>query len=254
MFSRTRLVLAVAGALLAATLAGVASVALAGGGPTTTPTGSQTSGSGDGLAYVVNVTGIGTATATPDVADITLGVQTIRPDAGAAISENTQLMTAVMAVLKEMGIAGGDIQTVNYSMWVEQVYDRDGPTGEFRYQVENQVRIRLRDISKTGDVLQQALEAGANSVGGISFSASDTAALQSEARDEAVDNARAKAEQLAARLGVTLGDVRSVTEVSGYAPEAALMAVGIGGGGAVPISGGELTVTQTIQVVFDIAH
>ena len=206
-------------------------------------------------ARVITVTGVGTAGADPDVVDITLGVESIKPDAAVAIGENTELMTAVMAVLKEMGIAEQDIQTVSYSMWVQQVYGEDGPTGELIYHVTNQVRIRMRDLSKTGEVLQAALEAGANSVGGISFGVADTETLEREARDAAVDDARTRAEELAARLGVTLGGVRQVIEVSGVTPvpvpmAAKEMAVGAG---AVPVSGGELTVTRSVQVVFDIA-
>ena len=86
-------------------------------------------------------------------------------------------------------------------MWVEQVYGPDGPTGEFLYHVVSQILVRVRDLDMTGDVLGAALAAGVNNVGGIRFGVEDTQALEVAARDAAVDNAMAKAEQLAERLG-----------------------------------------------------
>jgi uncharacterized protein YggE len=73
----------------------------------------------------------------------------------------------------------------------------------------------MRDLSKTGELLQEALEAGANNVGGISFSVADPKALQQKARDQAIADAQAKAEQLAAGLGAQLGPLRQVSEYGG---------------------------------------
>jgi hypothetical protein len=144
-------------------------------------------------------------------------------------------------------------------MWIEQVVDREGqPTGESRYHVVNQVRVRLRDLTKTGELLQKALEAGANNVGGVSFSVADPKALQQEARDQAIADAQAKASQLAAGLGAQLGRLRQVSEYGGViAPSVPVEAYAEGlrgGGGPVPVSGGEFSVTVEIQVVFDIAE
>jgi uncharacterized protein YggE len=142
-------------------------------------------------------------------------------------------------------------------MWIEQVVDRESrPTGESRYHVVNQVRVRLRDLSKTGKLLQKALEAAANNTGGISFSVDDPTALQGEARDRAIADARAKAQQLATGLGAQLGRLRQVSEYGGViAPSEPIFAEEVrGGGGLVPVSGGEFSVTVEIQVVFDIAE
>jgi len=248
--------------LLAAALVGCGEAATAGAGPQ--PVGPQAAppitplqAGGEPTPRTISVNGIGTATAQPDLAEIQLGVEVVNADAGLAISENTERMTAVMDVLKEMGVEEKDIQTVKYSMWIEEMRDREGqPTGETRYHVVNQVRIRIRDLSKTGEVLQKALEAGANNVGGISFGVSDPAALQREARDQAIADARAKAEQLATGLDARLGPVRQVSEFGGVVtPKLAPMAErAMAAGGPVPVSGGEFSVTVQIQVVFDIAE
>jgi uncharacterized protein YggE len=207
-------------------------------------------------AQGVTATGTGTASAPPDIADITLGVEIIDADASAAINENNVRMAAVRAALSDVGIADLDVQTVSFNMWVEQVFGPQGPTGEVRYHVVNQVRVRLRDLTQTGELLEQALAAGANSVSGITFGVEDVAALRRKARDLAVDDAQARAAQLASRLGVELGSVREVTEGGSVVPAPGVQAERLlaGGGGGPPISGGEFAVSVSVQVVFDIAR
>ena len=206
-------------------------------------------------AQGVTATGTGTASAPPDIADITLGVEIIDADASAAINENNDRMAAVRAALTDVGVAELDVQTVSFNMWVEQVFGPQGPTGEVRYHVINQVRVRLRDLTQTGQLLEQALAAGANSVGGITFGVEDVAALQREARDLAVDDAQARAAQLASRLGVELGSVREVTEGAGVVPLPGVQAERLlAGGSGPPVSGGEFAVSVSVRVVFDIAR
>jgi uncharacterized protein YggE len=234
---------------------GCTKTASAGGGPQVAASGSQYLSTAATDLPGISVVGSGVVNARPDTALVDLGVEVVDTDARKAFSTNTTRMQAVTEVLKEMGIQEEDILTINYSMWIEQVYDRDGqPTGENRYHVIHQVRVRVRDLDKTGALVQQALEAGANSVGGITFSVSDSAALQSEARDKALANAKAKAEQLASNLGVQLGAPRQVTELGGQLMALpAVYAQGIGGGGGpVPVSGGEFSVTVDVQLVFEI--
>ena len=260
MSKRNAIVLALLLALVAITLTGCAGTpAMAGGGTQPALVSSPLQSSGEPPARTISINGVGTASAQPDLALIQLGAESIDNDAGRAISDNTGRMTAVMDVLKTMGLEDKDVQTVNYSMWIEQVYDREGqPTGETRYHVVNQVRIRLRDLGTTGELMQKALEAGANNVGGVSFTVADPVALQREARDRAIADARAKAGQLATGLGAQLGSLRQVSEYGGViAPGVPMESYGggIGGGGdAVPMSGGEFNVTVEIQVIFDIAE
>jgi len=270
--TRKILIFAALAGLVAAALVGCGKATTVGGGPQTEPsTSALQSGGGpqtkaltsalqavsEPMPRTISVNGIGMASAPPDVAEVQLGVETIKTDASVAISENTERMTAVMDVIKGMNVEDKDVQTVNYSMWIEEVYDKEGqPTGEIRYHVVNQVRIKLRDLTKTGELLQAALEAGANNVGGISFSVADPAALQREARDQAIANARAKAEQLAAGLGAHVGPLRQVSEFGGVVVPSEVRTVEkavVVGGGPVPVSGGEFSITVEIQVVFDIA-
>ncbi len=235
-------------------LAGCGARAVAG-----TPQLSAAAGSGGSeMAYTINVNGSGMASAAPDIVDVRLGVETIDSDAGEAIAASTERMNAVLAAIEALGVEAKDIQTVNYNMWVEQVRDPEGmPTDTLRYHVVNELSVRLRDISKTGQLLEDALEAGANTVQGIAFGIEDTEALMQEAREEAIVNARAKAEALAEGLGVSVGKVHQVMEFSSTsqpAPMARMAYEGTGGGGEVPVSGGTLNVQVEVQVVFDIAQ
>lgn len=203
----------------------------------------------------VTAGGTGTATAVPNIAEVTMGVETVAEDAGEAISDNNERMTVVTETLLAQGLAADDIQTTGFNMWTEQVYGPDGPTGEVRYHLSNQVRATVRDVGKLGDILQAALDASADSVHNLIFAVDDEEALKAQARSEAIDNARAHADQMAAALGVVLGEVISITEVN----ESALVPAGVsiraesGGGGGPPVSGGGYTASVSVAVVFAIA-
>jgi len=205
----------------------------------------------------ISVNGIGTASAAPDIAYVNLGVDLKSASPAEAAAENTQRMNGVMAAIKELGVADKDVLTVSYGIFVEQRYDKQGqPTGEIQYRVVNQVRVTVRDLTKVGALLEKAVAAGANNVGGVTFSLADPEALQKGARDKAIANARARAQQLAAGLGVKLGAPQQVSEYGGEMPRP--LAYGMGdaavekAAAVPPISTGELTVSIQVSVSFAI--
>jgi len=204
----------------------------------------------------ISVSGTGEAYGTPDVAYIQLGVDTAGADLGQAVSQNNSAMERVKQALLDAGIAEEDLQTTNFNVWIEDKTDpQTGQlTGERVYHVQNTLNVTVRDISKIGDVIDAALNAGANTVYGLTFGISDTTALESEARRKAVEDARTRAQELADALGVRLGDPIIVSESTGggvvpmYAVEAAVGR----GGGAPPISQGQMAVTVSVSVVYSI--
>jgi uncharacterized protein len=171
-------------------------------------TGSSEPGNTD---RTVTVSGTATIKATPDEAVVSLGVQTQANTAQGALSENAVKMTALIASLMDKGIAKGDIATSYVSIY--PTYGNNGMdiTG---YQAVNQVDVTLRDIATVGEVIDDAVKAGANLSNGITFQLSDENQGVNQALDDAVNNARSKAETLAAAGDAQLGQVVSIQESS----------------------------------------
>lgn len=212
-------------------------------------------------ARTITVVGSGSAFVEPDVAQANVGVNVTAPTIQEASDEVNQRMSAVLATLKEEGIAEKDIQTSNYSIYFEErpqfesmPSTQEGPGGQYR--VSNQVQITIRDLDKVGPILDAVIQAGANNVYGVSFTREDAEGARSQARSEAVKNALAKAQEYAELNGLTLGDVVSVSEVIGGATPFGVMresaAVGLGGGGP-DISPGQLEVQVQVQVTYEAA-
>lgn len=204
----------------------------------------------------LTVTGNGSAFGKPDVATIQIGVQTRNADAGVAVDENTRRMNALMEALKALGIAENDLQTANFSVYAQQDYDpaTGQPRDTITYMVDNTLTVTLRDVSKLGDTLSQAVSAGANNVYGISFSVANPTQLEAEAREKAMADARVRAEALAKTAGVTLGGPISITEYTTSVPPVYPVAearAGLGGG-AVPVSTGQLQINLQVSVTYEI--
>lgn len=204
----------------------------------------------------IAVTGNGIVYGQPDMAMVFIGAETRNVDPAKAVDDNTAKMNAIMAALKELGIEEKDMQTSNFSVNAQQDYDENGqPKGTFTYVVNNSLTVTIRDLTKVGQALGKAVGAGANSINGVSFSVNDPAALEAQARDKAMADAKARAEQLAKAAGVTLGAVSSVSEFTsgpipfeakGFAADAAQA----GGGGPVPVSSGQIQVNLQVNVTY----
>jgi uncharacterized protein len=178
-------------------------------------------------------------------------------------------MKTILAAMKALGISDKHIQTSNFSINFERreptTPAASEPTPGAKsanaavpagfYRVNNMIQVTIRDLDKVGDVLDAAVEAGANNVWGVSFGLDKTDALEAQAREKAVDDARARAESLAKLNGVAVGDVIAISEVIGGGPSPmyaeAVSLRGLGGGGA-PVEPGELTFSTQVQVVYGI--
>lgn len=218
----------------------------------------QPVGQGGPISDTITVTGYGTAYAAPDVAYVSVGVEILDPDVTAAVNSATETINAVNAALSEFGIGEADVRTENFYIYREAIYGPEGPTSEGNFRVSHFLRVTVRETEKVPELLSAVLEAGANSVGGVTYDVEDKSALESEARKIAIDNARAKAEELAQLLGVSVGDVVMVSEVPNYGP----VFGGFGGGGGAaeasvappPLAPGSLAVSVSIQVTYAIVR
>lgn len=206
----------------------------------------------------ISVSGTGEAMGAPDLATVTVGVQTVAPVATEAASKNEAAVTRLMQALEKEGIEKKDIQTVEYAIWPEQNYDpREGEQPRITgYRVNNSVHVTVRDIERVGAVLGAVTKAGANSVNGISFGIDDTAALEARAREAAMKDARAKAESLATLAGETLGEVLQISLSSGggypIPMPMARMEMADAAMKAPSISTGESSVSVQVQVTYAI--
>jgi uncharacterized protein len=206
----------------------------------------------------ITVTGQGEAQGAPDLARVTLGVEATGPTAKDAADRARTDMNKVFDALKAQGIADKDIRTSAYNIWSEQPpHPQNAPaaTGEKPvYHVSNDVALTIRDLAKTGAVLDAAVAAGANSAYGVSFDLADHTAINSQAREAAVTDAHNKALELAKLTGVQLGDVISISEVAtGGGPQPMFRTMAAASPNAPsPISPGELSVSLQLEIVYAI--
>jgi uncharacterized protein YggE len=218
----------------------------------------QTSTQSSTPLRTIAVNGTGKVYLTPDIAYVTIGVHTENKDAALAVAENTKKAEDVKQAVIDMGVEAKDIQTVNFSIYPQQQYDPNGrPTGEINYMVDNMLMVAVRDLEQIGELLDAVVQAGANSISGISFDVADRSAALSEARIAAVDDAEAQAKELAAAAGVTLGPVFSISTL-GVTQPYTVYEKGLGGGAAVaapaavPVSPGQMLVQVDVNVVYEI--
>jgi len=204
----------------------------------------------------VSVVGQGIVLAQPDTARITLGVDITEPSLAQAQSEAAQRMDAVIAKLKADGIPESDIKTVSYN--VTPQYDQQGNQSQpvlRGYQVQNMVEVKTTNVAGLGALLDDAVGSGATRVFGISFEASDVEGLKNQARDQAMANAQAKAQQLARDAGVTLGRPIAVDEsdTGGVTPvPVAARAAAPAAAPTTPIQPGQLQISTTVRVTWSI--
>jgi hypothetical protein len=195
----------------------------------------------------ITVTGVGTVKAVPDQAEFSLGVTTEGTTAREALSANSARMRELIAALKDAGVADRDIQTQGVS--VGRDYDETGPADGFTAQ--NSVSVLIQDLDRAGAVLDAAARAGANNVYGPSLTRSNREGLEAKALEDAVANARKRAETLADAAGIELGAVTAISESvpshdGGWALRAADTA------SSPPIEKGTQEIQATVTVTFAI--
>jgi uncharacterized protein YggE len=202
--------------------------------------------SGNGIVYL-----------SPDIAYIYIGVHNEEPDIATAVGNNNSQTQGLVDALMNAGVAELDIQTSNFSVYTTQSYDNlTGQSTGTLYAVDNTVYVTVRDLTKIGNLLNTAVEAGANNINSITFDVADKTAAMAEARVKAMENASSLAAELAQTAGVQLGEIRDVS-YSDYSPNP--YSYGMGGGGSagapnssVPIQPGLTQIMVTVSVTYTI--
>lgn len=200
--------------------AGVLSLALAGAAAPAALAQTAPTTSADSFfhATTLNLTADGEVKVTPDMATISMGVQTDAPTAAQALAANAEQMGRVVASLKRAGLADRDIRTSQLNVSPQYVYEQNKPPRLTGYQATNQVTIVARDLKKLGQTVDAAVNAGANTVGGISFGLQDPQAAEDAARRDAVRALEAKADLYAKATGYRIARLVSLSEGTSYSP------------------------------------
>lgn len=205
----------------------------------------------------ITLEGEGKVSGEPDLAQVDIGLFTEGENVPTAQEQNTEKVNAIIKALQDLGIAEADIQTNNYSITPRYQYD-EGRQTVIGYAVSQNVSVKVRDLSKVGTVLSRVGQLGANQVNGVQFTIDDPSALQQAARKLAIQDAQAKAEELAEALDLDVVRVVSFSESSGgyYPPQPfaarELDAYGAGGEIAPDIQPGSLDVNSRVSVTFEI--
>ncbi|RST82037.1 SIMPL domain-containing protein [Aquibium carbonis] len=208
----------------------------------------------------ISVTGEGEESLRPDMALLSFSVMRQAETAREALSANNEAMAQVIAALKADGVDDRDLQTAGIQINPRYDYPT-GPDGRQRqeltgYEVSNTLTVRVRDVQKTGAILDKVVSLGVNQGGGISFTNTDPAAAIEAARREAVENAIAKARTLAQAAGVELGPIMEIFEMTSRPHPMPQMAMKVRAEAAdtVPVEAGENSYRVEVTMSFAIAQ
>ena len=203
----------------------------------------------------LTVTGTGTVKIMPDVAYVTIGVITNDADAAVAQQNNRQAMNAIFEALKKQGLTDDDMRTTNYSTYPRYDYDTNKVTS---YEVSNMVELTITDIDNVGKYIDVASENGANTAYPVRFSLLDQSGPYNQALELAMTTASGKAQAIISASGNEIVGTLSIQENSnGYTAyerydDMADSAVAEDMGAPTPITAGELEISATVTVIYEI--
>lgn len=210
---------------------------------------------GDEALRRIAVTGLGQVDAPPDMAMITLGVTEEASGAAEAMAATSDALGRILQRLERLGLAARDVQTQRITLnpvWSNARYDSGKPPVITGFMASSMVAIRVRELDRLGEVLDSVIADGANEFSGLRFSVAEPGPLMEEARRRAVADAMARAALLAEAAGVTLGAVRSIDDHGGGSSPM-MMEMAAERSAAMPIASGEVSLSASVAMVFDIA-
>lgn len=205
----------------------------------------------------IMVTGTSEVTAKSDMATVNITVETRSPNAKAAVRENANTMTDVRNAVIAAGAEASKIETQNYNVYPQQIYNNKGEVKSKEYRCDNTMKVVVMNLSKTGAIMDAAVEAGANRIDSVDFSVSDTQMYKDAALRKAAEDAARKARIIAAGLGRNIIGVISASEdnvnVMPYRMVNLKMSAAAAREDAVtPIDPGESKLQGRVTVVFEI--
>lgn len=199
-----------------------------------------------------DVTGEGKASASPDIALVTVGIQANGSTVKASQDQINSVINKVSDAVKKLRIDSKDIQTTNYN--INPTYDFTKGQKITGYSANTNLQIKVRKIDQANSVIDAATENGANQVGGVNFDISDKSKLENEARAKAVEEAKKKAVDAAKIAGFKLGRIINYSENQGGFPRPISLSASMKAQGGEPtqIESGSSEITVTVTLGFDI--
>ena len=223
--------------LAAAALAGIGRPEAAGGASENTREG-------------ITVTGTGEVRSAPNRADLSFSIHSEGTTAAAALAANSAELRRLIAALKGAGVESSSLRTEH--LGVSPRYD-DGKVGTNGYSADAYLTVTDQGLERAGRLIDVGVSAGADSVSGPALSIEDRDAQYRQALKLAVDDARAKAETLAAAAGVSLGQVTAMVEGAHYGGPVLAMEERAALDAKPPIEPGTEEVTAVVTVAFEIS-
>jgi len=209
----------------------------------------------------ISMTGEAKVSAVPDLATVNIGLLTEAKTAKDAQANNVEKINKVVDFIKQQGIDAKDIATSQFNIYPSYDY-ANGKSTITGYQANQTVTVKVHGVDKSTDVLSKILDGsvanGANQINGVQMTFEDAENLRQEARKQAIDKAKQKAQELADQAGLKLGKVVSISESNVSTPQP--MTYGMGGGGsdvamkssAPSIETGSQDITALMTVVFEL--
>lgn len=200
----------------------------------------------------LSLTGHGSVTLVPDVANIAIGVEVFDPDLSAAHKESSQRMAAVIAAIERNGVGRRDIATSVFGVRIRQERDKEhNPIGIAGYDVSNRLTVCVRDTAVLGSIFEAVIAAGANTIHGVSFDVAEPVDSEDEARALAVQDALRKARVIADAANL---EIVRIAEMSAHGRSAPLIELGMSpyARETAPVEAGSTDIEVSIHVTFEL--
>lgn len=229
-----------------ALVAVVAALVVAGASACDATSGPDSHGASD--TRQVTVIGSGKVQGTPDTLTASVAMETVAPDVTAALNQSSQRQQAVIDALVSNKVDRKDINTTRVSVQPQTNSDGTTTTG---YRASNAIDVKIRDITAASQLLALIASTGgdATRINSVSYSIEDDSQLVKDARAQAFNDAKSRAEQYAQLSGLNLGKVISISEQSGATPPTPMPRMAMD---SVPLEPGQQTVNFTVTVVWEL--
>lgn len=215
---------------------------------------------------IITVSGEGEIYAKPDLAIVDFSVKSEAKTVAPAMEDNTKKMNGVVEAVKTLGVEDKDLKTTSFNIspryeWYYPQTCLYPPCSQNRvlvgYEVSQTLQVKIRDMSKIGDIIQKATAAGSNQAGDLQLTIDNQDELKKQAREQAIEKAKNKAAELASQLGVKLVRITNFSEsgASPYFPyymEGAALGKGGGEAAAPQIETGQNKIVVTVSITYQI--